>query len=61
MRYDVTVKEVWVQTYTVHADSPEEAIEKVQDGDCEAQDDSFEYSHALESHDWDVVASPDLD
>jgi hypothetical protein len=61
MRYDVTVKEVWVQTYTVHADSEEEAIQKVQDGDCETQDGSFEYSHAQESDTWDIAESVDLD
>lgn len=45
--YTVTLKEVWYQFVSVDADSEEDAIKKVQDGDgayCE-----MEYSHTLDS------------
>ena len=51
--YDVLVREVWVQPVSVEADSPHEAIRKVQEGDGEYTK-SAEYSHTLDPETWTV-------
>lgn len=56
MKYQVDLQEVWVQTFEVEADSPEEASERVLDGEGEVVDTAFEYSHSLDSvHDVRLV------
>ena len=52
--YIVKVREVHVMDVVIEADSKEEAIAAVTDGDGEYQDDSLEYSHTLEAEDWTV-------
>jgi len=51
--YYVLVREVWAQPVTVEADSPQEAIRKVQKGDGEYAK-SAEYCHTLNPETWTV-------
>lgn len=48
------VREVWVQAYNVEADSIENAIEKVGNGDCDIIEWELDYSHSLEPETWEV-------
>ena len=48
MRYLVEVPEVWYQKNIIDADSPEQAIEKVKNGEGELVDNGLEYSHTLD-------------
>lgn len=50
--YYVHIREVHVSTREVEADSPEEALEKVKDGDGEET--MCEYSHTLDDETWTV-------
>jgi len=54
MKYIVNAKEIWVQGYEVEADSMEEAIEKVKDGEANVAEELFEYSHTLGADVWGV-------
>jgi hypothetical protein len=53
-RYIVVTKEVFEQPYEVEANSEEEALEKVIDGEGDILDDCFEYSHTLDRDTWTV-------
>lgn len=50
--YLVRVPELHWQTWEVYADDPEEAKERVRDGDGVAT--SFEYSHTIDHIPWEV-------
>jgi hypothetical protein len=52
MKYDVQVREVHVQHIVVEADSPEEAVDMVRDGDGDHA--AIEYSHTLGPDSWTV-------
>ena len=52
MRYIITRREVWTQGVQIEADSKEEAIRKVADGDGEVIESLFEYSHTLDPDTW---------
>jgi hypothetical protein len=54
MKYRVVVREVWTQDNLVEADSIEEALAKVGEGDCDTVDNTLEYSHSLDRAKWDV-------
>lgn len=54
----VSVREVHVSHRQVEADSPEDAIQRVQDG--EDEEISMEYSHSLETDTWTVVEEKDF-
>ena len=43
--YEVDMREIWVQTYEVEADSPEEAFALAMAGNGDPLDDRLEYSH----------------
>lgn len=49
--YIVEVREVFVSNRVVYAESPEKAIEAVDDGEDE-EEISCEYSHTLDSETW---------
>lgn len=51
-KYTVLVREVHVSHMVVEADSPEEAIKKIKDGDGDEA--TCEYSHTLDSETWSV-------
>lgn len=52
--YYVNVREVYIQTYRVHATTPDEAMRAVASGDGELMENSFEYSHTLDPEFWTV-------
>jgi hypothetical protein len=56
MLFIVERKEIWAQNLTVEAESLEEAIKKVQDGDGEIIENQFEYCRTLNSDTWNVYA-----
>lgn len=59
-RFDITVREVWNQTFIVHAENREEAIKAMKDCGGETMDGSFEFNRMLDdSDDWDVVENDD--
>lgn len=51
----VIVPEVWYQTVEIEAESQEEAIRKVADGDGNYLDDKLEYSHTRDSSEFYCV------
>ena len=51
-KYTVLVREVHISHMEVEADSPEEAIEKVKEG--EGDEATCEYSHTLDDDTWSV-------
>lgn len=55
MKFQVNVKEVWTRSFTIEAESEEQATElanqKIEAGD---QEDEFDYSHTLDVDKWDV-------
>lgn len=53
-KYAVLVREVWVQVYQTEADSPEEAIKQVKDGEVDPDGGRIEYSHRLPDDTWTV-------
>lgn len=53
MKYAVWVPEVWVQEISIEADSPEEAMKLVKNGDGIYLDDRLDYSHTLDEG-WDI-------
>jgi hypothetical protein len=55
MRFVVLVKEVHTSHMEIHADSKEEAIEKVANG--EGEEVHEEYSHTLDTDEWEVLTS----
>ena len=60
MKYIVMVREVHIQGYEVEADSPENAKEKVFQGNAYLREDFFEYSYTLDSSLWTVdLLDPD--
>lgn len=61
MKYLVTAREVWVQTYEVEADSPESAIRQVRD-DASLPETvgEPEYSHTLDPDTWTVEEKPQV-
>ena len=46
--YEVDLREIWVQTYQVEADSAEDAMQRVLDGNGIPLDDRLEYSDTPE-------------
>ena len=52
--YIVNVREVHIQPYAVTADSPEEAMQIVEDGGGEIDEAGFEYSRTLGQDEWSV-------
>ena len=50
--YMVNVREVHVQQVKIRADSPEQAIQKVQQGEGQWLNDGLEYSHTLDPENW---------
>jgi hypothetical protein len=53
-KYIVSVKEVFEQDYIVEAENVEEALDKVEDGDGELLEDTFEYDKTLEKEHWKI-------
>jgi hypothetical protein len=55
-KYVVEVREVWVQKREIEADNPNEAIQKVKNGEGEDVENGMEYSHTLEDYDnWGIT------
>ena len=52
--FEVKVREVHVQPYSIEAKTKEEAIAIVQAGGGEIIEGGFEYSHTLDSENWTV-------
>jgi hypothetical protein len=50
----VYVREVHVQQVRIQAESKEEAVKKVEEGDGEFLNNALEYSHSLEPETWTV-------
>ena len=55
MIYHVQIHEVWIQKIAVEADSPEEARQKVLEGEGEYLDGELEYSRAMDNEEEWVV------
>ena len=53
----VSVREVHIQKVRIEADTDEEAIAKVKDGEGEFDDNDLSYSHCLDSDTWTVEDS----
>lgn len=51
--FTVYVREVWVQAVEIEAPTKTDAIEMVEAGEGESND-NFEYSHTLDSDTWEV-------
>ena len=51
-KYIVHVKEVWDQPVEIMAESKEEAIQKIADGEGEMLEKELDYSHSLDINDW---------
>jgi len=52
-KFIVQVREVHINSISVEADSPEDAIDLVRDGDADDSI-SLEYSHTLDPDNWSV-------
>ena len=52
--YTVNVREVHVNSYTVKAESEDEAKDLVADGQGDMMDDMLEFSHSLDTDCWTV-------
>jgi len=52
--YTVKVKEIHYQDYRVAADSPEDAIDSIMEGEGELIEGALEYSHTGDADDWRV-------
>jgi len=52
--YIVYVPEVWYQQVRIEADSEDEAMSLVQAGNGEDIDNTLEYSHRVETTDWNI-------
>jgi hypothetical protein len=50
--FSVQVKETWIQEVIVEAETPEEAIKKVEEGEGDYNDNGFEKSETLGSDTW---------
>ena len=60
MTYRVIVQEVWTRTVKIEADSPEQALSLVDDGDGERLDDTLHYSYTLDPEfGWQVCSVSD--
>lgn len=57
MKYLVTTQEVYSQEVLIEADSPEEAIEKVEQG--KGEEGELEYNCTLDHDSWTVKENPD--
>lgn len=55
MKYYVDVREIHIQTVEIEADSPEQAITRVAEGDGSYLDGRLEYSHTLPPDTWTVT------
>jgi hypothetical protein len=53
-KFRVLVREVHIQPTIIEADSKEEALKKVFDGEGELDTQGFEYSHTLDTDTWTV-------
>lgn len=49
MKYKCNVHEVWIQVQEVEADSPEEAVAKINNNEGEIIEGDFEYLETLDS------------
>jgi hypothetical protein len=58
VKYIVQIREVHIQEVLIEAESEQEAINKVADGDGQYLDNSLEYSHTLPRETF-TVAPPD--
>jgi len=60
MKYRIGVKEVWEQMYEVEADSPEDALSKVEDSlygvvsEAKICENELDLSYTLDSDEWSV-------
>ena len=54
-KYIVEVREVWSQGVEIEADSPEEALERVQEGEGDNMEALFADSHTLDKEFWVVT------
>jgi len=59
MKYRVLVREVHVQHTIVEADSEEEAIKKVAEGEETVDVRELEYSHTLDKETWTAEKEPE--
>lgn len=53
-KYLVTKHMVYIETFEIEADNEEEAKDKVWEGDGKAVKKSFEWTHDLDSSNWEV-------
>lgn len=53
-RFIVSVKEVYIQPVSIEAESVEDALRKVKDGDGEYLEDQHEYCYSLPFDEWNV-------
>jgi hypothetical protein len=60
-KYIVEVREVWVRSILVEADSPYEATDTVYFEDGEQEEINFEFSHFLDSSDWNTYLMEEQD
>jgi len=54
MKFIVSIREVHIQAVEIEADTKEEAVEKVKEGEGEYLEDGLDYSHTLDSEFWTV-------
>ena len=54
IKFLIRTKEVWIQVVEVEANSEEEAIRKVEEGEGICSDNDFEFSYMLDSDEWEV-------
>lgn len=54
MKYVVTRKEIWNQGVQIEADSKEEAIRKVANGEGDVIETLFEYNMTMNPENWDI-------
>jgi hypothetical protein len=58
-KFIVTKKEIWDQPVIVEAATEKEALEKVWKGEGETMEESFEYSHTMDSASWSTEEAKD--
>jgi hypothetical protein len=52
--FNIDVREVWIQSYRVTAQTLEDALESIASGEAEAEDNKSEYSHTLPKDTWEI-------
>lgn len=53
-KFAVLVREVWIQVYVTEAETPEQAIKQVENGEVDVADGRIEFSNQLSSDTWTV-------